>query len=68
MASTQPPAVPTCRWPFGDPRTDDFKWCGAPAVDGTYCEEHRPKATDPGRYAAGVDLDELARRFPRPDQ
>ena len=30
-----------CRWPFGDPGTDDFRFCGKPQVLGKpYCAEH----------------------------
>jgi GcrA cell cycle regulator len=29
----------TCHWPIGDPGTEDFHFCGLPAVPGTpYCE------------------------------
>ncbi len=31
----------TCRWPMGDPRDDDFCFCGKRVRTGqTYCEEH----------------------------
>jgi GcrA cell cycle regulator len=31
----------TCRWPLGDPRDDDFCFCGKRIKTGqTYCEEH----------------------------
>lgn len=31
----------TCRWPLGDPRDDDFCFCGKKVKTGqTYCEEH----------------------------
>lgn len=31
----------TCRWPIGDPRDDDFCFCGKKVRSGqTYCEEH----------------------------
>lgn len=30
-----------CRWPVGDPRRDDFHFCGATkAVGRPYCEHH----------------------------
>jgi GcrA cell cycle regulator len=30
-----------CRWPIGDPRDDDFHFCGGNAVAGLpYCEDH----------------------------
>ncbi len=28
-----------CRWPIGDPSSDDFRFCGA-KTDGIYCEAH----------------------------
>ena len=31
----------TCRWPIGDPRDDNFCFCGKKVRGGqTYCEEH----------------------------
>ena len=31
----------TCRWPLGDPRDEDFCFCGKKVRMGqTYCEEH----------------------------
>ena len=31
----------TCRWPIGDPRDDDFCFCGRKVRAGqTYCDEH----------------------------
>ncbi|TYO91210.1 GcrA family cell cycle regulator [Oceanicella actignis] len=31
----------TCKWPIGDPATDDFYFCGLPAHGGKpYCEDH----------------------------
>lgn len=31
----------TCKWPHGDPATDDFHFCGNTAKDGSpYCEYH----------------------------
>ncbi len=31
----------TCRWPMGDPRDDNFCFCGKKVRSGqTYCEEH----------------------------
>ncbi len=32
---------PRCQWPIGDPGTDDFQFCGAPAHEGRpYCTAH----------------------------
>jgi hypothetical protein len=31
----------TCKWPFGDPATSDFHYCGQPPQSGRpYCDEH----------------------------
>jgi GcrA cell cycle regulator len=38
----------TCKWPIGDPATDDFWFCGLPAVPGKpYCETHVAVAFQP---------------------
>lgn len=35
----------TCRWPVGDPRDDDFGFCGKKVRAGqTYCDEHSSMA------------------------
>ncbi|MBQ9272027.1 MAG: global cell cycle regulator GcrA-like protein [Alphaproteobacteria bacterium] len=35
----------TCRWPIGDPRDDDFCFCGKKVRTGqTYCDEHAQMA------------------------
>ncbi|MBP5352870.1 MAG: global cell cycle regulator GcrA-like protein [Alphaproteobacteria bacterium] len=35
----------TCRWPIGDPRDDDFCFCGKKVRAGqTYCDEHSAMA------------------------
>ena len=35
----------TCRWPIGDPKDDDFCFCGKPTVTGKpYCSEHCKEA------------------------
>ena len=41
----------TCRWPLGDPRDDDFCFCGKRVKTGqTYCEEHAAVAyVKPGK-------------------
>lgn len=49
----------TCKWPVGDPATDDFWFCGLPAVPGKpYCETHvavafQPMSTRRDRRAGG---------------
>ncbi|MEJ1993365.1 MAG: GcrA family cell cycle regulator [Maritimibacter sp.] len=38
----------TCKWPVGDPATDDFWFCGLPAQQGKpYCEAHVGVAFQP---------------------
>ena len=41
-AETKPAAVKaTCRWPIGDPKDENFHFCGRKVRIGqTYCEEH----------------------------
>ncbi|MFN4160035.1 MAG: GcrA family cell cycle regulator [Gemmobacter sp.] len=38
----------TCKWPVGDPATDDFWFCGLPSLPGKpYCEAHVGVAFQP---------------------
>ena len=38
----------TCKWPIGDPATEDFWFCGLPSVQGKpYCEAHVGVAFQP---------------------
>jgi GcrA cell cycle regulator len=38
----------TCKWPVGDPATDDFWFCGLPTLPGKpYCEAHVGVAFQP---------------------
>jgi GcrA cell cycle regulator len=38
----------TCKWPIGDPATDNFYFCGLPAIPGKpYCEAHVAVAFQP---------------------
>lgn len=37
-----------CKWPIGDPTSEDFHFCGQPAVDGKpYCAYHSQIAFQP---------------------
>lgn len=37
-----------CRWPIGDPKSSDFKFCGRKVAHGsTYCSEHAQMAYQP---------------------
>jgi len=39
-----------CRWPSGDPRSADFRYCGGPRIDGlSYCASHHRISIDPNR-------------------
>jgi GcrA cell cycle regulator len=31
----------SCRYPLGDPQSPDFRYCGCPWSQGSYCERHR---------------------------
>jgi GcrA cell cycle regulator len=38
----------TCKWPIGDPATEDFFFCGLPSTPGKpYCETHVSVAFQP---------------------
>lgn len=36
-----------CRWPFGDPTSNSFRFCGATADGGSYCGRHAAVAYQP---------------------
>ena len=38
-----------CRWPLGDPRQADFRFCREPTQGAVYCEHHRALGTVPLR-------------------
>lgn len=46
-----------CRWPLGDPRSDDFRFCGCQKAIGSYCEHHARIACQ--------SVSTRARQFPR---
>ncbi len=56
-----------CKWPIGDPSSDDFTFCGGRATQGVYCATHAALAYQPqapkksGRSGAS----ELARSLRR---
>jgi GcrA cell cycle regulator len=41
-----------CRWPIGDPRAEDFSFCGRRTETGPYCPAHRAVAFRPAPMAA----------------
>lgn len=45
-----------CHWPFGDPASEAFRFCGRPAARGPYCEGHRLVAYKPGGPKSLVGL------------
>jgi len=36
-----------CRWPMGDPKTSEFRFCGAAKGAGSYCDHHASIAYEP---------------------
>ncbi len=42
------PYLQACRWPYGDPRSKDFRFCGLKTNDRVYCEGHREIARSKG--------------------
>jgi GcrA cell cycle regulator len=44
-----------CRWPFGDPASPDFHFCGHRTKDGRpYCDAHLRQAFQPAKPRAVV--------------
>jgi GcrA cell cycle regulator len=44
-----------CRWPFGDPTTGTFHFCGrSPKPGSPYCEAHNQRAHQPHRKLRGA--------------
>lgn len=56
-----------CKWPIGDPATNDFSFCGRRAGEGqTYCVEHARVAYQPQQKKGGRDgAADLARSLRR---
>ncbi|NBB16138.1 GcrA cell cycle regulator [Caulobacter sp. SLTY] len=55
-----------CKWPIGDPSSDEFTFCGRRASESPYCVEHARVAYQPaqtGKKKAGPN--ELARSLRR---
>lgn len=55
-----------CRWPLGDPRDEDFSFCGCPAMPGIpYCQAHAQvayQAATRKKLMALENVDESAKR------
>ena len=55
-----------CKWPIGDPATDNFTFCGRRAdQDGPYCAEHARVAYQPQQQRKRSGPNELARSLRR---
>ena len=54
-----------CKWPIGDPSTDDFTFCGRRSADGPYCTEHARMAYQPQQARKRSGPSELARSLRR---
>lgn len=55
-----------CKWPIGDPATDEFTFCGRRAGDeGPYCIEHARLAYQPQQARKRSSASELARSLRR---
>ena len=55
-----------CKWPIGDPATDDFTFCGRRSADeGPYCVEHARVAYQPQQSKKKSSAGELARSLRR---
>ncbi|MDB5481837.1 MAG: GcrA cell cycle regulator, partial [Caulobacteraceae bacterium] len=80
--ASQPPAVPRpeergvatvltlgahmCKWPIGDPATDDFTFCGRRSGnEGPYCVEHARVAYQPQQGKKKASPSDLARSLRR---
>jgi GcrA cell cycle regulator len=55
-----------CKWPIGDPASEDFTFCGRRAADeGPYCVEHARLAYQPAQMKKKSSAAELARSLRR---
>ena len=55
-----------CKWPIGDPSTEDFSFCGRRSFeDGPYCVEHARVAYQPAQAKKKAGPNELARSLRR---
>lgn len=52
-----------CRWPFGDPGTPDFRYCGGCRIaDSAYCNRHHLLAYTPPQRRTTLSQEERVRR------
>ena len=54
-----------CKWPIGDPSSDNFTFCGRRIGDGSYCTEHARQAYQPQQKGKRSSASELARSLRR---
>lgn len=53
-----------CKWPIGDPSTNDFHFCGhAPKSSSPYCDAHSVKAFQPSQSRRDRERDKDYRRY-----
>lgn len=56
-----------CKWPIGDPSSEDFTFCGRRASDSPYCMEHQRVAYQPAqtgkKKATATELARSLRRY-----
>jgi len=54
-----------CKWPIGDPSSDNFTFCGRRQSDGPYCGEHAAVAYQPAQGKKRGGASDLARSLRR---
>ena len=54
-----------CKWPIGDPASDNFTFCGRRIGDGSYCTEHARVAYQPQQKKGRGSAADLARSLRR---
>jgi len=54
-----------CKWPIGDPSSDNFTFCGRRSGEGPYCLEHAQVAYQPVQTKKRSGATELARSLRR---
>lgn len=54
-----------CKWPIGDPASENFTFCGRRSSEGPYCNEHAQVAYQPSQTKKRSSASELARSLRR---
>ena len=52
-----------CKWPIGDPSSNEFSFCGRRSSEGVYCVEHARVAYQPQVKRGATDLALSLRRY-----